>query len=72
MINHPREYPWSSYKSNAEGNKSGLITPHHQYLTLDHRELGRRKAYRGLFKAHIVQPIDNEIRVTTNGNFVFR
>lgn len=70
MLNHPRDYPWSSYKTNAEGKKSDLLTPHDQYLQLDHRVLERRKAYRGLFKAHIDQPIDNEIRSATNGNYV--
>ncbi|MCF6338886.1 MAG: transposase [Gammaproteobacteria bacterium] len=70
MVNHPREYPWSSYKANAEGKKRKLITPHDQYLRLDHRELERRKAYRSLFKAHIDQSIDDEIRVATNGNYV--
>ena len=71
MVNHPREYPWSSYKTNAEGKKSELITPHDQYLALDHRNLERRKAYRGLFKMiDAGQSIDNEIRMATNGNYV--
>jgi len=71
MVNHSREYPWSSYKANAEGKKSKLIIPHDQYLRLDHRELERRKAYRGLFKAaHLDQPVDDEIRAATNGNYV--
>lgn len=69
MVNHPRDYKWSSYKVNAE-KKSKLIRPHDQYLKLDHRELERRKAYRGLFKAHIDHPLDKEIRVATNGNYV--
>ena len=70
MANHPREYPWSSYKTNAEGKESDLITPHEQYLHLDLQEIVRRKVYRGLFKAHIDQPIDNDIRLATNGNYV--
>ncbi|MBL1275948.1 MAG: transposase [Ectothiorhodospiraceae bacterium] len=70
MVNHPRDYRWSSYKANAEGKKNDLITPHNQYLQMDHRILERRKAYRGLFKTHVNQPFDDEIRSATNGNFV--
>jgi len=70
MVNHPREYLWSSYKTNAEGKKNQLITPHEQYLELDHRNLERRKAYRGLFKVCAEQSLDNEIRAATNGNYV--
>ncbi len=55
---------------NLDTFKSELITPHGQYLRFDHRELERRKAYRSLFKAHIDQPGDDEIRAATNGNYV--
>ena len=70
MVNHPRDYKWSSYRINAENKNSELIKSHDQYLKLDHRELERRKAYRDLFKVHIDQPLDKKIRVATNGNYV--
>ena len=38
MVNHPREYPWSSYRGNGEGLSSELIIPHDQYLRLDQEE----------------------------------
>jgi len=69
MVNHPREYPWSSYRCNAEGKASDLIVAHDQYMQLDREEGKRREAYRGLFKAH-VDDIDNQIRTATNGNYV--
>jgi putative transposase len=69
MVNHPRDYPWSSYRCNGEGKASDLIIPHEQYLSLDREEGNRREAYRGLFKAH-VDDIDNQIRTATNGNYV--
>jgi len=69
MVKHPRDYPWSSYRSNAEGKTSELLTPHGQYLTLARDMNKRREAYRGLFKAH-VDDIDNQIRTATNGNYV--
>jgi putative transposase len=70
MVNHPRDYPWSSYRFNAEGKKSDLLTPHEEYLRMDRQELNRRKAYRDLFKAHIDPEIHDQIRSATNGNFV--
>jgi putative transposase len=70
MVNHPRDYPWSSYKPNAEGKESDLIIPHADYLRLDHREPVRRQAYRALFKAHMDQSVTEEIRKATNGNYV--
>jgi putative transposase len=58
MVNHPRDYPWSSYRCNAEGKASDLIVSHEQYLHLHREEGNRREAYRGLFKTH-VDDIDN-------------
>jgi len=69
MVKHPREYKWSSYKTNAEGKSSVLITGHDEYLKLGRKELMRRKSYRELFKAHIDEDIDNQIRAATNGNY---
>jgi putative transposase len=28
MVRHPREYRWSSYRSNAEGKTDALVAPH--------------------------------------------
>ena len=69
MVKHPRDYPWSSYRSNAEGKANALLTPHGQYLTLARDVNKRSEVYRGLFKAH-VDDIDNQIRTATNGNYV--
>jgi putative transposase len=69
MVNHPRQYPWSSYRINAEGKRSELITPHEEYKRLDRTDVTRREAYRNLFKAHIEPELVNDIRRSTNGNF---
>jgi putative transposase len=66
MVNHPRDYPWSSYRCNAEGKSSDLIVPHEQYLELEREERHRKEMYRALFKAHV----DDHIRTATNGNYV--
>jgi len=70
MVMHPRHYPWSSYRINAEGKKSDLIVPNEQFLHLGRTDVYRREAYRDLFKAHIDPELLSEIRSSTNGGFV--
>jgi len=69
MVDHPSDYPWSSYRVNVEGKASELIVPQEEYLRLDKDANSRREVYRGLFKAH-VDDIDNKIRAATNSNYV--
>ena len=70
MVDHPRRYPWSSYKVNADAKASKLITPHDEYLALSKDAQYRRQAYRDLFNSHIDNDIIKKIRNATNGNFV--
>ena len=46
---HPGDYPWSSYRSNALGEDSGLVTPHPHYYSLGRSPEARRAAYAALF-----------------------
>ena len=69
MVAHPRNYPWSSYRINAEGKKSDLITPHDQLMRLGNDDVARREYYRALFKAHIEPEMMADIRRSTNGNY---
>lgn len=62
MVNHPREYRWSSYRANAEGREDPLITPHRLYLALGRTVAQRKEAYRALFKAHIDEENMKQIR----------
>ena len=70
MVRHPREYRWSSYRANAEGKPNMLITPHDMYQRLARSASGRQEAYHALFKAHIDDVLLDEIRNSTNGNYV--
>jgi putative transposase len=70
MVSHPRDHLWSSYRVNAEGNRCGLITPNAQLLSLGATEALRRHAYRGLFDAHLECERIDDIRRSTNGNFI--
>ena len=46
---HPGAYPWSSYRPNALGEDSALVTPHPHYYSLGRSPDARRTAYTALF-----------------------
>ena len=56
IVAHPRDYPWSSYRCYAYGdrgpNLNWLIQPD-QYLNIERTDDARRQAYRDLFKSEI-------------------
>ena len=61
----PGDYIWSSYRSNALGEKNNLLTPHAAYLALG-REISRRRVcYRKLFEPeiNIVDNVDSKMAV---------
>jgi putative transposase len=69
MVAHPREYRWSSYRANAEGKASDLVTPHREYLRLAKDPAERRAAYRALFRSELDPDVLKEIREATNGGY---
>ena len=69
MVDHPGEYRWSSYATNAQGLCNPIITPHAQYLSLADTWSDRYKAYRALFTSHMEANLLDEIRHATNGNY---
>ncbi|MBI1905705.1 MAG: transposase [Rhodocyclales bacterium] len=69
MVDHPREYRWSSYRANAEGVRSKVVVSQAQYLALGRSAEQRREAYRELFGSHLDFEIVREIREATNGNY---
>ena len=70
MVNHPSEYPYSSYANNAVGKQDKLITPHNVYKRLGKTEPERQKNYRSLFKTKIDERTLEEIRKSTNKAWV--
>ncbi len=54
MVKLPDDYTWSSYRVNGWGDESWL-TPHPDYLRLDHDVVQRGYHYRALFKDQIQQ-----------------
>ncbi len=69
MVEHPAEYFWSSYRANAQGESSKLLTPHPLYSALDRDQAVRRTTYRELFHHHLDIDLVDQIRAATNGNY---
>ena len=69
MVEHPRLYPWSSYRVNAEGLANTLVTPHPLYLRLAQRNVDRFSAYRELFQEALPSETVELLRRATNGNY---
>ena len=70
MVERPADYRWSSYRVNALGAASKLITPHAEYLALAEGILARQLAYRGLFEQPIADRCLQEIRGAARGGYV--
>lgn len=70
MVNHPAEYPWSSYRGNALGMNIELLTNHTCYEALGVNGEKRQKTYRSLFESHIEDLALQEIRDATNKAWV--
>lgn len=70
MVAHPADYPWSSYRANAQGEKSPLLAPHALYRRLGQTPEMRQKAYRQLFRAQIPREELEAIRNATNKAWV--
>lgn len=69
MVKHPAEYKWSSYRTNAQGEKSTLVIAHNLYLKLAGNQIDRQERYRELFRQHLAPRLVDEIRSSTNGNY---
>jgi len=70
MVTHPAEYPWSSYHHNATGQPDDLVSAHPTYHSLGKNDKKRQKSYRALFKHEIDELKLEEIRVSTNQEWV--
>jgi putative transposase len=66
MVSDPGAYPWSSYRTNALGEASAIVTPHSLYLGLGDSPMRRQAAYRDLFLAALDEAPLSELRVALN------
>ena len=58
-----QEYDWSSYRVNALGHSSNIVTPSPEWLALGNTTRARARQYRKLF-ADQNESVDNEVRVS--------
>lgn len=66
IVLHPREYPWSSYRTHAEGRASPFLTGHACYLSLASTDRERQAAYQKLFGESMSKEELRRIRVSIN------
>lgn len=69
MVEHPAEYPWSSYRAHAQGEAHPLLTPHPLYQALGPEANSRQFAYRERFRYELEPGLADQVRQATNGNF---
>ena len=69
IVTHPAEYPWSSYRANAQGEASELLVQHSLYQALGRSPEVQQLAYRELFRYELDPGMVDAIRQATNGNF---
>jgi putative transposase len=70
MTRAASRYPWSSFRANANGEKSSLVTPHDEYLQLGATPSERQAVYRDFFGTAAGVMVVEQIRSATNGGFV--
>jgi len=68
MVDDPAHYRWTSYRTNALGQASALITPHALYRTLGATDKERQGAYRALFRSQLDKAAIDDIRLALNQN----
>ena len=69
MVEHPAEYRWSSYRTNAQGEASALRCAHPLYQALSQDDRLRADSYRELFRYQLGPGLVDQIRAATNGNY---
>lgn len=77
MVDHPADYPWSSYRANTAEARTSLVVPHELYLRLGQSTEERRHAYEQLFQGQLPEMDVDAIRDATQkawvlGNDPFR
>ncbi|RDE22355.1 transposase [Motiliproteus coralliicola] len=65
MVEHPAQYPWSSYRSNGLGEDDPVVIPHPLFQALGQGDKERQVAYKALFDRAIDPKDEAEIRWNT-------
>jgi len=70
MVQHPRDYRWSSCSKNVAGSTDDFLTPHPAYAALGSESVTRANAYAALFDQPLEESVIDEIRKATRGGYV--
>lgn len=66
MVEHPGDYPWSSYRHHAYGKQNAIISDHSLYYELNNTKKSRLACYRELFLTDIENEALQAIRKAIN------
>ena len=66
----PGDYPWSSYRANAESGQDPVVSPHPLYEALAPSRADRRRIYRQLFQDSVDDGQLRDIRQSLNRGLV--
>ena len=66
IVEHPGDYPHSSYRANAQGEANALVTPHRVYRRIASEDALRQAAYRQLFRTQLSKDDLETIRAATH------
>ena len=69
MVEHPRQYRWSSYRAHAEGKDAALAALHPVWRRLGRGVEARQQAYRDLIKEKLDPAFVEALRAATNGGW---
>lgn len=71
MVDVPEDYQYSSYRMNALGKASPLLTPHSVYTALGSTPDERCKAYQALYSDALAADELNNIRLSVNQEMIY-
>lgn len=64
IVTDPGDYPWSSYRSNALGERNPVLSAHAEYLALGDSAEARQAAYRQMFGETLDDPMLKQLRAS--------
>lgn len=68
LVEHPRDYEWSSFRSNTEnGTRRIVVTPHEEFMRLGGTDVERKRTYAELVMMGVDDVQLSRIRLATNG-----
>ena len=69
LVDHPRDYRWSSYPAHALGKPDALVSDHPLFRRLGRSIAERQKAYRALCRRKLDETFVDDLRAATNGGW---